>query len=190
VDTLELETFPLLGISQGGAVAIAYAAQNPQRVSKLILVGAYAQGRSVRAVGEEEQRLAQLDVDLARLGWDRGDPAFRKVFAAQFQPRGTREDWDDFDRFQLRTTTAENAVRFLEQFATIDVLDDARTIKCPTLIVHARDDHRVPQRCSLQLASVITETHLVTLDSRNHLFTAHEPAWPAFLEELDRFLEH
>ncbi|WP_445168299.1 alpha/beta fold hydrolase [Mycolicibacterium sp. Dal123E01] len=189
VDTLELDTFPLLGISQGGAVAMTYAAQHPERVSKLILVGAFAQGRAVRAVGEAEQHLAKLDIDLARLGWERQDPAFRKVFAAQFQPQGTREDWDDFDRFQRRTTNPENAVRFIEQFSVIDVLDAARSVTCPTLIVHARDDHRVPQRCSHQLRAAISNARLVTLESMNHLFTAQEAAWPAFLDELDQFLD-
>jgi pimeloyl-ACP methyl ester carboxylesterase/DNA-binding winged helix-turn-helix (wHTH) protein len=189
VDTLDLEHFPLLGLSQGGAVAIAYAARHPERVSKLVLLGAYAQGRSARAIGDSEHRLAQLDIDLARLGWERQDPAFRKVFAAQFQPRGTREDWDDFDRFQRRTTSPENAVRFLEQFAAIDVLDAAHDVRCPTLIVHSRNDHRVPHRCAHQLASAIHDSRLVTLDSDNHLLTAHEPAWPRFLDEVEHFLD-
>ena len=34
VDALELERFPLLGISQGGAIAIAYATRHPERVSQ------------------------------------------------------------------------------------------------------------------------------------------------------------
>jgi pimeloyl-ACP methyl ester carboxylesterase len=188
VDVLELDSFPLLGVSQGGAVALAYAARHPDRVSKLILYGAYAQGREVRAVGDTERRLAQLDVDLARWGWGRQDPAFRQVFAAQFQPSGTREDWDAFDRLQRRTTSPENAVRFLEQFALIDVLDAARDVKCPTLILHAADDRRVPQSSAFQLAAAIPNSRLVLLQSENHLLTADEPSWPVFLDEVDNFL--
>jgi pimeloyl-ACP methyl ester carboxylesterase len=44
VDALGLDRFVLLGISQGGAVAAAYAARHPERVSKLILYGAYSRG--------------------------------------------------------------------------------------------------------------------------------------------------
>lgn len=69
VDALELQRFPLLGVSQGGAVAIAYAARHPEKVTRLVLCGAYAQGRGVRAVGDAERRAAALDLDLARVGW-------------------------------------------------------------------------------------------------------------------------
>lgn len=83
VEALGLERFPLMGVSQGGAVAVAYAARHPDRVSRLVLCGASAKGRAVRAANEEEKRAASLDLDLARVGWGRDDPAFRQVFAAQ-----------------------------------------------------------------------------------------------------------
>jgi pimeloyl-ACP methyl ester carboxylesterase/DNA-binding winged helix-turn-helix (wHTH) protein len=188
VDALGLTRFPLLGVSQGGAVAVAYAARHPERVSKLVLCGAYARGRCVRAVGEEEARAATLDLELARVGWGRDDPAFRQVFAAQFLPDGTREDWAEFDRLQRRTTSAANAVRFLEQFAHIDVRDVAGKVACPTLVMHAHHDHRVPLRFGEELATLIPDARLVALESRNHLLTAAEPAWHAFQAELDAFL--
>ena len=188
VETLGLERFPLLGVSQGGAVAVAYAARHPERVSRLVLCGAYARGRGVRAVGNEEKRAAALDLELARVGWGRDDPAFRQVFAAQFQPDGTRADWAAFDQLQRRTTSPENAVRFLEEFGRIDVCDLAREVSCPTLIMHSRDDHRVPMRYGEELAALIPDSRLVALASNNHLLTAAEPAWPVFLAEVDAFL--
>jgi DNA-binding winged helix-turn-helix (wHTH) protein len=39
VDALQLEKFALLGISQGAAVSIAYAARHPDRVTRLVLSG-------------------------------------------------------------------------------------------------------------------------------------------------------
>src|SRR3977135_3246307 len=48
VESAGVERLPLLGISQGGAVAIAYAARHPERVSHLILYGAYARGWATR----------------------------------------------------------------------------------------------------------------------------------------------
>src|SRR5919202_1511941 len=44
VDDLGLERFALLGMSQGGALATAYAARHPERVSHLVLYGAYPLG--------------------------------------------------------------------------------------------------------------------------------------------------
>jgi pimeloyl-ACP methyl ester carboxylesterase len=188
VDALGLQRFPLLGVSQGGAVAVAYAAKHPDQVSKLVLCSAYARGRAVRAEGEAEKRAAALDLDLARVGWGRDDPAFRQVFAAQFLPDGTRADWAAFDQLQRRTTSPENAVRFLEEFGRIDVREQARAVRCPTLIMHARDDHRVPLQSGRELAALIPESNLVTLDSKNHLLTAGEPAWDVFRAELAAFL--
>lgn len=188
VEALGLERFPLLGVSQGGAVAVAYAARHPERVSKLVLCGAYARGRAVRAMSEEEKRAAALDLDLARVGWGRDDPAFRQVFAAQFLPDGTRADWEAFDHLQRRTTSPENAVRFLGEFARIDVRDLASGVSCPTLIMHSREDHRVPMQYGEELAALIPDSRLVALASNNHLLTETEPAWPVFRDELRAFL--
>ncbi|WNG84671.1 alpha/beta fold hydrolase [Mycobacterium sp. ITM-2016-00316] len=188
VEALGLERFPLLGVSQGGAVAVAYAARHPERVSHLVLCGAYARGRAVRAVGEDEKRAAALDLDLARVGWGRDDPAFRQVFAAQFQPDGTRADWEAFDHLQRRTTSPENAVRFLDEFGRIDVREDAQQVSCPTLIMHSADDRRVPMRYGEELATLIPDSRLVALHSNNHLLTESEPAWQVFRTELAAFL--
>ena len=93
VDSVGVDRFPLLGVSQGGAVAIAYAVRHPERVERLVLAGAYGRGRLVRAQTEEERDEAALDLDIARIGWRRDDDSFRLVFASQFLPDGTRELW-------------------------------------------------------------------------------------------------
>ncbi|HKV22004.1 MAG TPA: alpha/beta fold hydrolase [Mycobacterium sp.] len=188
VEALGLDSFPLLGVSQGGAVAVAYAARHPDRVTKLVLCSSYARGRGARATNDEEKRAAALDLDLARVGWGRDDPAFRQVFAAQFIPDGTRADWAAFDQLQRRTTSPENAVRFLEEFGRIDVCEEAGRVACPTLILHSRDDHRQPLRAAEELAAMIPDSRLVALNSNNHLLTADEPAWPVFLDEVQNFL--
>jgi len=188
VDELGLERFPLLGVSQGAAVAVAFAARYPERVSALVLFGSYARGRMSRADSPEARREAALDVELARVGWARDDPSFRQVFTSQFLPDGSREEWAAFDELQRRTISPANAVAFLETFARIDVTAAATRVRCPTLILHARDDHRVPLSAAREFATLIPGSRLVPLPGRNHLLTAAEPAWPLFLDELARFL--
>ena len=188
VDAAGVDRFPLLGLSQGGAVAIAYAVRHPERVSHLILTGAYARGRMVRADTEVEREDAALDLQAARVGWRRDDDAFRIAFASQFLPDGSRELWNSFIELQRGTTSVDNFVRFLEIFAGIDVADLAAQVACPTLIIHSRGDTRVPQSQARELATLIPDSRLVMLNSRSHILTADEPAWPVFLDEVDRFL--
>jgi DNA-binding SARP family transcriptional activator/pimeloyl-ACP methyl ester carboxylesterase len=188
VDAAGLDRFPLLGISQGGPVAIAYAARHPERVSHLVIYGSYAQGRLARATSEREIALNQLQIDLARNGWGIDDPAFRQVFTAQFMPGGTRELWDAFNELQRQTTSAENAARVLAVTGRIDVLDVAPLVQAPTLVLHARDDRRPPFDQGRLLASLIPNSRFVALDSSNHILLADEPAWPVFMAEVEAFL--
>ncbi|MDY7106189.1 MAG: alpha/beta fold hydrolase [Actinomycetota bacterium] len=188
VDYLELERFPLLGISQGGAVALAYAVRHPERVSHLVLWGAYGRGRLARAATDEQRREALMHTELARIGWGNDDPAFRQVFTAQFMPDGNREQWEAFNELQRRTTSPENAVRFMEVFAGIDVIDLATEVQCPVLIMHSRDEVRVPATHSRELAALIPDSRFVPLPSRNHILMEHESAWQMFVDELTRFV--
>jgi pimeloyl-ACP methyl ester carboxylesterase/DNA-binding winged helix-turn-helix (wHTH) protein len=188
IDDLGLERFPLLGVSQGGAVAVAYAARHPERVSHLVLYGSYVEGRRRRATTDEERREAALQVEMVRIGWGRDDPAFRLFFTSSFIPDASIELWESFAELLRRTTSAENAARLLESWSEIDVTEDARRIRTPTLVIHARDELRVPAEQSRRLAALIPGARFVPLDSRNHLLRADEPAWEQFLQELDDFV--
>ena len=136
----------------------------------------------------EQRREAAFDIEVARIGWGRDDPSFRQMFTSQFLPDGTREQWDAFNELQRRTTSAHNAVRFLSTFGRIDVTEEAPKVRCPTLLLHSRDDRRQPLAGARDLAALIPDSRLVPLPSRNHILTDFEPAWPMFLRELDQFL--
>ena len=188
VEAAGLDRFPLIGVSQGGAVAVAYAVRHPERVSRLVLAGAYARGRAARATTRLERDAVALDLELARVGWTNQDPSLLRVFASQFLPSGSTEEWEEFIACQQATTSPENAFRFLEEFARIDVSDIAHRVACPTLIVHSEGDMRVPASQAAELADLIPDSELHVLDSRNHLLRVDEPAWPEFLDRLDEFL--
>lgn len=188
VDAAGLDRFPLLGISQGAPVAIAYAVRHPERVSRLVLLGGFAQGRRARARTQEEVDLANARIELVRVGWGRPDPTYRSTFVARFLPEGTQEQWRAFDELQRRSTTANNAWRFLEAFADIDVTELAPRVTAPTLILCARREPDDVFEQSRLLAGLIPGSRLVPLDSANHLLPEQDPAWRHFLREIDTFL--
>ncbi|MGI9622086.1 MAG: alpha/beta fold hydrolase [Acidimicrobiales bacterium] len=188
VENLGLERFPLLGLSQGGAVAIAYAHRHPDKVSKLVIVNGYARGLAVRPNRENARREADLQAELIRLGWGSDDPSFRRFFTANMIPDLSPELWDAFGDLFRRSTSPEMSARICEAVVEIDVSDIAADLDIPTLILHSINDRGVPVEEARHLAAVMPDARLVRLDSNNHLLQQNEAAWPVFLAELDSFL--
>lgn len=188
VDELELERFPLLGLSQGGPVAIEYAVRHPERVSRLILVGAFMRGRLARAVTEDERREAEMQGEFIRMGWGRDDPSFRLYFSSTFMPDAPPQMWSDFAALMRRTTSADNALRLNNVAIAMDVSEVLSRVTVPTLILHGRNEVRIPFSQGRELAARIRGSRLVPLDTRNHLLLADEPAWEHLLREIDAFL--
>ena len=188
VDTVGLRQFPLFAMSQGGTVAVAYTVRHPEKVSHLILYGAYARGWLNRDLSEEQVEEEKLILSLMRVGWGRENPAFRQVFATQLRPDVTIEELHALEEQMRVSATAENAARLQSEMHRTDVRHLAPQIRVPTLVVHAREDAKVPFEEGRLLASLIPNAQFVALESKNHLLTREEPAWQKFCNSLRSFL--
>ena len=188
VDAYGLERFPLLGISQGAAVCVEYAARHPERVSGLVLIAGYATGWRIGASTEEQARREAV-LTLTRHGWGTSNPAYRHIFSQTFMPDSAPEDLAWFDEFQRQCTSPENAVRFQEAFGDIDVRESLPKVTAPTIVFHARNDHRISIDQGRELAIGIAGAEFVPLDSKNHILLGHEPAWLECVQKTDAFLE-
>jgi pimeloyl-ACP methyl ester carboxylesterase len=187
VDAAGLDRFPLLGISQGCAVAISYAARHPERVTRMVLHGGYAKGWRVRADPSEiAKREAMLT--LVREGWGQDNPAFRQIFASWYIPDGSPEQWRWWNDLQRISTSPENAAKLMLDLGKIDVTHLLPQVSVPTLVLHSRNDAAVPFYAGRELATSIPGARFVPLDSRNHVILEQEAAWPRFLDEVRRFL--
>jgi pimeloyl-ACP methyl ester carboxylesterase len=188
VDAAGLDRFALLGISQGCAVSIAYATRHPEHVTRLILYGGYARGWKKRARTEAEKEQSAAMLTLMRLGWRQENPAFRQLFTSQFIPGGTKEQADWFNELQRISASPEDAVRNLIAQGDVDVTALLPKVSVPTLVMHARDEARVPFEAGRRLAAEIPAARFVPLQSRNHLILENEPAFTRFLQEIRTFL--
>jgi len=188
VDATGLQRFPLFAMSQAGAVAVAYAARHPDKVSRLILHGAYARGWLKRDLTEEQIEEEQLMISLMRVGWGRENPAFRQVFAMQLFPNATTEQLRALEEQMRISVSPKNAVRMESEMHRIDVRALAAQITVPTLVLHSREDEAVPFEEGRLLASLIPKAQFVALESKNHLLTEEEPAWQKFVAAMRGFL--
>ena len=186
VDAAGLDRFSLLGVSGGAAVALAYAARHPERLTHLVLYGGFARGRMLRGPRDRLQQEALISA--IRAGWTDPDPTFRHVFSMLFLPHGTPEQMTWFDDLQRHSTSATTAVRLYGARGVIDVAGAAPRVATPTLVLHARDDRVVAVDEGRLLAALIPDARLVLLESANHLLLADEPAWSRFLSEVRAFL--
>jgi len=187
VDAAELDRFALLGISRGAPIAIAYAVEHPERVSRLVLYGGFAAGLNHTGTPAELEARRALS-SLIRLGWGLNNPAFAKVFTCRFIPRATpaHEAW--LDELQRVSTSPENAAHLMQTDDDIDVRPLLPQVRVPTLVIHCDDDRAVLPEQGRELAASIPGARYVSLPSSNHLLMEDEPAWTLLLEELGRFL--
>ena len=188
VEACQIERFPLLGISQGGSVAIEYAVRHPERVSHLILFGTYARGWRQRPEHANQVERRQALLKLIETGWGQNNPAFRQVFTSLFIPGGTPEQMDWFNELQRWTTSPGNAVRLQEEHGKINVSERLSQVNAPTLVLHCDMDAIVPFEMGREVASGIPRARFIALRGRNHLLLEDEPAWPVFVQEVRDFL--
>lgn len=186
VDHAGLERFALLGMAQGGPVAIAYTARHPEKVTRLALHGA-----SVATVGAtaEERELEDTYLRMLAVGWARPEGRFRRVFTDMLIPGATAEQMAWVDELMRTSTSTENVIAFRLARRDVDVSALLPLLDVPTLVLQARGDQMNPMKESRRLASEIPGAQLVTLESDNHILLADEPAWPAFVAEIVAFLE-
>jgi pimeloyl-ACP methyl ester carboxylesterase len=188
VNASGVNRFALLGISQGCAVAVAYAVRHPERLTHLVLYGGFARGWCRHGSPEIRRQMEAIET-LIRQGWGRRNPAFRQLFTSAFMPDASAEKAQSFNELQRRTTSPGNAADILRSINDFDVDDLLSHVRVPTLVLHSRGDSAQPFEEGRRLAAGIPGARFVALESRNHILQEGEPAWVRFFDEVGAFLQ-
>lgn len=184
VDDAGFGRFTLLGMAQGGPVAIAYAARHPDRVERLILSSC----SPATIVDEQDAAMEQAFIHMIRVGWARPESEFRRVFTSLMIPGATPEQMAWLDDLLKMATSAENCVAARQGRYDIDVRPLLPDLAVPTLVIQSRGDRMTDFDDARALAAGIPGARLVPLESENHILLADEPAWPVFLREVTAFV--
>lgn len=188
VDALKLRRFPLIGLCQGGVIAVAYAARHPERVSRLVLYDSYLHGAFVGDAGDRLARQAQAFSQVIELGWGRIVGAFREMFANLLMPEAAGHQLKWISELQRRSASPATACKLWNAFNSLDIRNEAPKVTAPTLVFHVRGDAMVPFEAGRRLAAAIPNARFVPLEGKNHILRTDEPAWPTFKKELNDFL--
>jgi class 3 adenylate cyclase/pimeloyl-ACP methyl ester carboxylesterase len=186
-DAAGLDRFALFGISQGCAFSVRYAAENPERVSCLVLLGGFLRGRLKRSAPDEE-RFFHTAMTMIRHGWGSPNRAFRFFFTETLMPDATAEQAAHFDELQRIAITPENAERIWQMNNQVDVSALASAVQAPALVLHCRDDRMCPLKEGRRMAAAIPDARFVELEGANHALFAGTPAFDQFFTEVEPFI--
>ena len=147
----------LLGISRGGATAIAYAAAHPVR--RLALVDTYADGAAIAPPPLQDALAATV-----RAHWGAG----ARVLADIWMPGADPELRERFAAYQRAAASPETAAALLAEVYACDVRALLPAVAAPALVLHRREDRAMPFSGARALAAGLPDARLVALDGDVH----------------------
>jgi pimeloyl-ACP methyl ester carboxylesterase len=159
LDELALERVALVGGSAGGCAAIAFAARFPDRVSRLLLYGAYADGSSITS-----PEVREAIVTTVRSHWGLGSRVLADIFLGEVS--GVEQE--RLARYQRAAASPATAAALLELVYRNDVRAELPRVQVPTLVVHRRGDRAIPYHLGRELAAGIPGATLMPLEGSAH----------------------
>ncbi len=183
LDAVGSERAAVFGISEGGAMALMFAAAHAARCTHLVIWGGYA--RMTRASdypdGVPVENLRRWADQLKR---DWGAPVALDVFAPSRVDDAETERWW---AHLLRTgTSPRSAAALFELYGELDVRNALPLVSAPTLILHRKVDRVVRPQLGRYVADHIPQARYVEMPGVDHLMWTQD--YEAILDEVEEFL--
>lgn len=147
----------LLGVSEGCAMSVMFAATYPERVSKLILFGGYGRRRDPPGAGE--QRALQV-----MKSWGTGSIINRLAPSLATDPKAVAQ----FAKFERLAASPGAIKQFVLLNALIDVSSLLASVRAPTLVLHRHGDMQIPIEHGRDLAARIPGARFIEYAGNEH----------------------
>jgi len=169
MDAVGSERAAVMDESEGGPLAILFAAAHPDRTRALILQGAEARERKDAewpwGESTDEEMAEYFDGFADR--WGQMSEQGARALAPSIAPAPWLGEW--LGRMLAASATPNSAEAFIRMAFEIDVREVARAIRLPTLILHAVDDKVCHVENARWFASHIPGAKYVELPGGDHL---------------------
>ncbi|MCB4822311.1 adenylate/guanylate cyclase domain-containing protein [Roseicella aerolata] len=178
MDAVGSERAALLGISEGGAMSMLFAATHPDRVRSLVLYGCYAHFHSWVLPPERfGPFLDAIDRD-----WGTGESL------RAFAPSAVADEWmrNWWARYERVSASPSAALALMRMNAEIDVRHVLPAIHVPTLVIHRTGDTRVSVEGGRYLAEHIAGARYRELPGEDHLLWVGDT--DRAITEIEEFL--
>jgi len=164
-DAVGIERATLIGVSEGGPLALLFAAAYPERVQSLVLWGTMARLLAAPDYPDGvDPALPEVLIEIVERDWGSGT-AFA-YFVDMPDDDSTRRATA---RYERQSATPRGAVEVLRHNIEIDVRGVLEAIHVPTLVVHRTGDPMVFASFGRYLAEHIEDAHYVELPGTWHV---------------------
>ncbi len=173
----------IFGISEGGAMALLFAASHPDKVSHVITFGSYAKSCSAPDFPHMPSYEARRNTIGSIIdNWGKGSPLGILVPKLAESEAARRL----FGRIERASSTPNAMRRYFEMSLATDIRDVLPAVRVPTLVMHHEDDGLVPFSNSEYLAAQIPGAQLVNCGSGGHYFWSADT--DSVIAEISAFL--
>jgi pimeloyl-ACP methyl ester carboxylesterase len=178
LDAAKSERAFLFGISEGGPMAMLFAATYPERVAGLVLFGTYACATGA-SVPQDNLAAAEREV---REHWGTGRSLSSFAPSAANNPAAVAS----FAKFERLSASPSDVINLLRMNSEIDVQAILPSIRVPTLVIHRRDDVRVRSQAGREIAAAIPGARYVEMPGNDHVPAGADQ--DRIIDEIRRFM--
>ena len=186
-DAAEVERAPIFAISQGCAFAAAFAARRPERVSAIVMIGGFPEGRAIRRSKKDRER-AKAMREMMTAGWDDDYPSLRDLLAQVIIPGASEEERRLYAEDMRAIISPENVGRYRGVVDYLDVTKFLPKVQAPCLVLHCRDDRMQPIEQGRKFAAGLKDARFIAYESANHVVPENDPVWPQMERDMLAFL--